>query len=241
MPGVLLFFEQMRALSILTMEQKGEIITSILDYSEYGVIPDFNDSMLKMAWQFILPMLDNDKNRYKQKTIDSAYAGYCRATKAKGLEPLNKEEWESERNQQAVADVSNSEQVKPKPKTDTVTITNPNTDTKATSKSFSEPISATTATNASTKANNEAIKNHSGVAPGNTEELRKRLSTCLDELAEGNSEEKKRLCKYASSSILQNLKGVDDVNLLSGEHLRKAYEKALIAYKTQFNKEFNPI
>ena len=58
--GFLIYFDTRNAWQILTNEQRGNLLMSIMDYSEYGVIPEFSDKLLEMAWALMRPKLDRD-------------------------------------------------------------------------------------------------------------------------------------------------------------------------------------
>lgn len=75
------------------MSQRGELFTAILDYAERGVIPTFEDTMLQMAWRFVMPALDADDEKYRTKCLKKKYATYCRDIGKKGTEPLDFEDW----------------------------------------------------------------------------------------------------------------------------------------------------
>ena len=66
-PGVMLYFDLRPCLKALSLEQKGLLFDSILSYGEIGVVPQFDDSMLTVAWNFIQPKIDADAVRVGQK------------------------------------------------------------------------------------------------------------------------------------------------------------------------------
>jgi len=65
-PGVMLYFEIRPCLERLSMDQQGQLFRAILDYGEWGVEPDFQ-YMLGIAWDFIKPRLDRDKEHYEER------------------------------------------------------------------------------------------------------------------------------------------------------------------------------
>lgn len=65
-PGVMLYFDIRPCLERLTMDQQGMLFRAILDYGEEGIEPDF-DYMLGIAWDFIKPRLERDRERYEEK------------------------------------------------------------------------------------------------------------------------------------------------------------------------------
>ena len=65
-PGVMLYFDIRPCLERLTMDQQGQLFRAILDYGEWGIEPDF-EYMLGIAWDFIRPRLDRDRERYEER------------------------------------------------------------------------------------------------------------------------------------------------------------------------------
>ena len=75
-PGVMLYFEIRPCLERLTMDEQGQLFNAILAYGEDGIEPNF-DYMLGIAWDFIKPRLDRDRERYaeiSQKRAEAAQA-----------------------------------------------------------------------------------------------------------------------------------------------------------------------
>lgn len=64
-PGVMLYFEIRPCLERLTMDEQGRLFNAILDYGEEGIEPNF-DYMLGIAWDFIKPRLDRDREHYEE-------------------------------------------------------------------------------------------------------------------------------------------------------------------------------
>lgn len=92
MPGVMLYFEVLPCLDRLTCDQQGQLFRAILNYGAYGSIPDFQ-GMLGIAWDFIRPRLDRDRQRYEEQCAKSRYAAYTREAKKREEIPLSFEEW----------------------------------------------------------------------------------------------------------------------------------------------------
>lgn len=71
-----LYHDIREPLELLTMEERGEIFSAILDYSEYGTVPDFgNNAGLKMAFAFIKTALDRDSAKWEKKIKARSEAG----------------------------------------------------------------------------------------------------------------------------------------------------------------------
>lgn len=65
-PGVMLYFDIRPCLTRLTMDEQGQLFRAILDYGEDGTEPNF-DYMLGIAWDFIKPRLERDRERYAER------------------------------------------------------------------------------------------------------------------------------------------------------------------------------
>ena len=92
-PGVMFYFDIRPAIKFLDNEQKGQLFDAILEYGEYGNLPDFTDPLLSMAWAFTLPRIDRDAEAYDDKIEQRRYAGYCSASRKKKIEPISYDEW----------------------------------------------------------------------------------------------------------------------------------------------------
>ena len=61
-------------LDLLTDEQRGKLFIALLNYSEYGELPDFDGALL-MAFAFIRMSLDRDAEAWAEKRAKRAEAG----------------------------------------------------------------------------------------------------------------------------------------------------------------------
>ncbi len=52
---------------LLTMEQRGQLITAIFMYADGQKVPEMTDAAVKMAFSFIAEQLDYDKGEYKKR------------------------------------------------------------------------------------------------------------------------------------------------------------------------------
>ena len=91
-PGVMLYFEMRNVFEELSNEKRGILISAILDYSEFGIQPDFRGS-LRIAWASIRHKLDRDDDNYARKSQVRRYAVYIRESKKDGVLPLPYEQW----------------------------------------------------------------------------------------------------------------------------------------------------
>ncbi len=64
-PGVMLYFDLRPSLKRLSPEEKGLLFEYILDYAQFGVLPE-PEGMVGIAWDFIRPRIDRDAERYEE-------------------------------------------------------------------------------------------------------------------------------------------------------------------------------
>lgn len=65
-PGVMLYFSMRACLKRLSLEEKGALFEAILDYAEHDIAPDL-DEKLMIAWDFVQPQIDRDRDAYQKK------------------------------------------------------------------------------------------------------------------------------------------------------------------------------
>lgn len=93
-PGVMLYFDTRKCLKRLDLQQKGALFEAILDYGEFGVVPDFSvDAVLGVAWDFLEPRIDRDGERYETSVLQRQYAAYCKSCKRTGAAPVDFSTW----------------------------------------------------------------------------------------------------------------------------------------------------
>lgn len=91
-PGVMLYFEMRPSLRRLSNRERLALYDAIMDYGEWGVIPDFTGK-LAIAWDFVQPKLDRDDEAYSRNAQQRRYALYARECKRDGAEPLSYKQW----------------------------------------------------------------------------------------------------------------------------------------------------
>ena len=91
-PGIMLYFETIRAIKVLPLEDIGRLTLAMLEYGEEGINPEF-DGMLALAWGFVKPKLDKDKEEYERTILKRQYATYCRDRKKRGEPDVGFDEW----------------------------------------------------------------------------------------------------------------------------------------------------
>lgn len=97
-PGVMLYFDLVDPIKRLSYEDQGKLFQAILEYGQYGVLPEF-DGVLAIAWDFIKPGLDRDAKKYSDRVLKNSHNSYCAKCKREGMEPLDFEEWKANRDQ----------------------------------------------------------------------------------------------------------------------------------------------
>ena len=53
-PGIMVYFDMAEPLKVLGHEEKGRLLDAMLDYGQFGVVPEF-DGVLTVVWGFIRP------------------------------------------------------------------------------------------------------------------------------------------------------------------------------------------
>lgn len=93
-PGVMFYFDVRPCIKRLTPEEKGRLFEAILDYAEFGVVPDV-DGALGVAWDFIQPKIDRDGERYDKQIEQKQYAAFAREIKKQGKDPIPFDDWKA--------------------------------------------------------------------------------------------------------------------------------------------------
>ena len=92
-PGVMLYFDDIRpAINRLDPGQSGALLRSILDYAQYGAVPEL-DPMTSLVFEMLMPKLDRDAERYEESREQRQYAVYAREKKKMGESCLSFAEW----------------------------------------------------------------------------------------------------------------------------------------------------
>ncbi len=92
-PGVMLYFDAVRpAISRLDETQCAALLRSLMDYAQYGVIPEL-DPMTGLAFDMLVPKIDRDAERYEESREQRQYAVYAREKKKTGESCLSFADW----------------------------------------------------------------------------------------------------------------------------------------------------
>lgn len=75
-PGFYIWFNTVDAMAELTFEEKGMIYAAVEEYARYGVIPEFNDRLLRSIWSRLKKDLDSDDAKYKEVQKQNQIKGW---------------------------------------------------------------------------------------------------------------------------------------------------------------------
>lgn len=146
-PGIMLYFDILEPIRVLSDADKGRLLVAMLEYGKCGTVPQF-DGMLALAWGFVQPKIDRDEETYENSKIQRQYAAFCKKRAKVGLPKVAFEEWlnmtENERQRMVTTD---NEPIRP---VDSVASRYPSTSTSA-----STPTSTSASTSAAASASTE--------------------------------------------------------------------------------------
>lgn len=91
-PGVMLYFDMLEPIRVLSDEDKGRLLVAILEYGKDGVIPEFS-GMLALAWGFVRPKIDMDGESYENAKVQRKYAAFCKKRAALKRSKISFEDW----------------------------------------------------------------------------------------------------------------------------------------------------
>lgn len=83
-PGVMIYREIYPAMQVLSLDDRGRLLTAILDYAINGVLPDCPSGALAAIWAMTQPRIDADQGNYRTKVTKSRYAAHVRECKRTG-------------------------------------------------------------------------------------------------------------------------------------------------------------
>lgn len=87
------YSDYLQHVELLTMEQRGQLLTAMLTYAETGALPEL-DGVTAMAFSFIRAQMDRDREKWEQVRIQRSIAGQKGglARAARRREELQREE-----------------------------------------------------------------------------------------------------------------------------------------------------
>lgn len=112
--GFVLYHSLRKPLEMLDDAQRGKLFLAILDYSEHGLLPDFDDAVIDMAFAFIRDKLDRDADAYKDMCEKRAIAG-SKGGKQRVANQANATFAKQDQANQANASKSSQPEPEPKP------------------------------------------------------------------------------------------------------------------------------
>jgi hypothetical protein len=113
--GFVLYHSLRKPLEMLDDAQRGKLLLAILNYSEFGTVPDFQDAVIDMAFAFIRDKLDRDADAYKDKCEKRAIAGSKGGKQRVANQANQANATFAKQNQANQANASKSSQLKPEP------------------------------------------------------------------------------------------------------------------------------
>jgi hypothetical protein len=174
----MLYFDMLEPLQVLPDEEKGRILTAILEYGKDGKEPAFQ-GMAALAWSFIKPRLDRDEESYENAKVQRRYAAFCKKRSGLNLPKVPFEQWldmsEDQRQQRLTPDNEEQRSV------DFVSDRYPTTTTNTTA---ATDTTTTTTTNTNTTATTAAAADTGADAPAAAAAERK-LKRLHGELGQG--------------------------------------------------------
>ena len=94
-PGFVVYFELRTSLELMTKEQIADLFLAMMNYCEYGELPQTDDMIVKMCFNGLKSRMDSDRENYYQTISQRKYAVYCRECNKTDRAPLSYEEWET--------------------------------------------------------------------------------------------------------------------------------------------------
>lgn len=91
-PGIMIYFDMLGPIRVLSDEDKGRLFLAMLEYGQDGTIPQF-DGMLEMAWAFVKPKIDKDEESYEDSVLQRRYAAFCKKLLRLKLPKIAFDEW----------------------------------------------------------------------------------------------------------------------------------------------------
>ena len=73
--SLLLYYDYQQHFNFLSDEQVGRIVRAMLEYEIDGILPEFDETIMKMTFSFIRANLDRDMQKYIDKCSKNAENG----------------------------------------------------------------------------------------------------------------------------------------------------------------------
>ena len=137
-PGLMLYFDALPALEILSDEEAGRLFRALLAYGRYGELRELSGPEA-VAFQMLRGRIDRDEAAYREKCRKTAYAAYVRESRRSGSFPLEYEAWTVTGDQMMSDDIRRYATITVTP--NTTTASNPTGNTKQPPDGFSTEFS----------------------------------------------------------------------------------------------------
>lgn len=92
-PGVMLYFDILPALEMMSSQERGDFFLYILNYAQNHTETELKSEISKGVWAMMKGRIDYDDARYKEICRKRSYAAYVKKLKDKGHDPLDFEDW----------------------------------------------------------------------------------------------------------------------------------------------------
>ena len=91
-PGIMIYFEILEPIRMLSDEDKGKLLVAMLEYGRDGIVPEL-DGALRIVWSFVHPMIDKDGQRYDDMKLQREYAAFCKKRKRIWMPKVLFDDW----------------------------------------------------------------------------------------------------------------------------------------------------
>ncbi len=91
-PGIILYFEILEPIRMLSDADKGRLLVAILEYGRDGVVPEL-EGPSGIVWSFVHPMIDKDGQRYDDMKLQREYAAFCKKRKRIWMPKIAFDDW----------------------------------------------------------------------------------------------------------------------------------------------------
>ena len=91
-PGIMIYFEILEPIKMLSDEDKGRLLVAMLEYGRDGIVPEL-DGALGIVWSFVHPMIDKDGQRYDDMKLQREYAAFCKKRKRIWMPKILFDDW----------------------------------------------------------------------------------------------------------------------------------------------------
>lgn len=175
-PGFMVYFDSAPAFERLSDGDAGKLIKAVFSYASTGALMPL-DGMTAMAFDLLRPRLDRDAEKYEQTIQRRRYAGYSKACRDRGEEPLDLDSWLEGQNEQVHASACTC-----MPTVTTTTASTPDTTATAASTTATATTAASKTDTDITVNSRGSGKGGSGENPDDAAEFEKRRSRGLEML-----------------------------------------------------------